>query len=83
MESEKTESPLAVAVASRLCPHASWKMTPPQPLAMMTGKRPEGHSFAERRAMATSRAFLATAILLTFSRKKDQPPWVPGEWEAV
>ena len=37
---------LATAVASRLWPQASWKITPPKPLPMTTGITPEGQKGA-------------------------------------
>ena len=38
--------PKATLVASRLWPHASWKITPPKPLSMTTGITPAGHTGA-------------------------------------
>ena len=40
------EVPLATEVASRPCPHASWKITPPNPLSIITGNLPLGQYFA-------------------------------------
>ena len=38
----KTDSPFATELASKPCPQASWKITPPNPLSITTGIFPLG-----------------------------------------
>ena len=43
---QTTELSRPTLVASRECPQASWKMTPPKPFSMTTGMAPAGQGRA-------------------------------------
>ncbi len=71
-----------IAVPSSGCPHASWNSTPPNPLPIITGMFPDGHSGAERSATASSAAPRAP-LTKSVSRYISAPLESPGENEAI
>ena len=60
-----SEAPKASAWASRLCPQASWKITPPKPPSITTGITPAGQGSAWSIVTACSAAFFASSATAT------------------
>ena len=74
----KTLSPLATLVASNWWPQASWKITPPHPFPIITGKWPLGHSLAPSIRIHFLAFSLANFMKSNSSVKNFQPFCEPG-----
>ena len=70
----KTETSLAMWSASRPCPHASWKRTPPLPCLITTGRLPDGAGRADSFVRARWAAVRASSS--TRSRSNSSKPTV-------
>ena len=75
--SVNTDAFFAIAAASRPWPQASWKITPPKPLSIITGILPLGQSFALSIVTAERAASFAISFMLILS-KNSIPFIAPG-----
>ena len=80
---QNSELPSATCVASSEWPQASWKITPPKPLSMMTGITPAGHSSALSMVTAQRAASRAVASGSTYFSNSSKPRIAPGPSKPV
>ena len=84
---QNTLVPKATLVASSPWPHASWKMTPPNPLPMAAGITPDGHTGACSISIAVRAASRPTRAGSTRLSNSSKPISAPGpskpDWFSV
>ena len=74
-----SELPNATAWASRECPQASWKITPPKPPSITTGITPAGHGSACSMVTARLAAIRACSATSTRPSNSSKPIIAPGD----